>query len=238
MRAVEAHRQNAGDMKRGTAGAVRDLVPAGGAVGDDERRRIGAPHRRQQRQLGHLRSRHHRSRRRSRTRRPCRSSSTRSFRPCRSGDQAQHLFHRLEGAERFLVAMAVNDGLVGDRSERQLQSSGLGLADQKFLEQQRMRADGFRGVVGPQRQQFVAQRQKAARLETDDRHAARGKRRIGRDQTIEFGPCLIDQPRRQERAAAAERAAAVGRLRQMHAIAACNQHAQRRRRDFRAHRRD
>ena len=35
--AVEAHRQHARDVKRGTLGAVLDLMPARGAVGDDQR---------------------------------------------------------------------------------------------------------------------------------------------------------------------------------------------------------
>ena len=65
--------------------------------------------------------------------------------------------------------------------------AGRGLAHQKLLEQQRLRADAFRGLIGAQRQQFVAQRQQAARLQADDRHAARGERRVGRDQPVEFG---------------------------------------------------
>ena len=41
-------------MKRRALGAVLDLMPARGAVGDDQRGRVGAPDRRQQRQLGHF----------------------------------------------------------------------------------------------------------------------------------------------------------------------------------------
>ena len=51
------HRQHARDMHRLAAGAVVDLVPAGGAVGDDQRVGVGLAHRRQQRQLAH-RQRH------------------------------------------------------------------------------------------------------------------------------------------------------------------------------------
>src|SRR5665213_3753100 len=45
--AVEAHRQHARNVERVAAGAVLDLVPAGSAVGTNECRGIGAPHRRQ-----------------------------------------------------------------------------------------------------------------------------------------------------------------------------------------------
>ena len=126
----------------------------------------------------------------------------------------------------------------GDSAERQLQAAGLGLAHQKFLEQQRMRADALGVVVGAQREQFVAQRQQAARLQPDDRHAARGERRVGRDQPVQFGARLIDQAGRKERPPAAQRpcrdprASEYGRgIRPRPARAA-------RRRDFRAHRRD
>src|SRR5215469_2598876 len=52
--AVEAHRQHARDVKRLALRAIVDLVPAGGAVGDDERRLVGTAYGGQQRQLGHL----------------------------------------------------------------------------------------------------------------------------------------------------------------------------------------
>src|SRR5580692_2072060 len=53
-RAVEAHRQRAGNVNGGTVGAILDLVPARRAVGDHKRARIGAAHGRQQREFGHL----------------------------------------------------------------------------------------------------------------------------------------------------------------------------------------
>ena len=52
--AVEAHRQHARDVKRCALRAILDLMPARGAVGDDQRGCFGAAHRRQQRQFGHL----------------------------------------------------------------------------------------------------------------------------------------------------------------------------------------
>src|SRR6266702_2505861 len=48
-RAVEAHRQHARDMKGCTVRAILDLMPARGAVRDDQCRIIRLPHGRQQR---------------------------------------------------------------------------------------------------------------------------------------------------------------------------------------------
>ena len=45
---VDAHRQHAGDMQRVAVGAVVDLMPARGAVGDDQRVGRRLAHRRQQ----------------------------------------------------------------------------------------------------------------------------------------------------------------------------------------------
>ena len=138
--AVEAHRQHARDVKRFALGAVVDLMPAGGAVGDDQRILVGAPHGGQQRQLGHL----------DRgtigvsavTERAGHAAAARfDGLDLQVRNEAQHLLDRLEGAEGFLVTMAVYHGLVGDAAERQLQPAGFGLAHQKFLEGQRMGAD-------------------------------------------------------------------------------------------------
>ena len=89
-----------------------------------------------------------------------------------------------------------------------------------------MGADAFRGQVGAQRKQLVAQRQQAARLEANDRHAARGERRIGCNQTIEFATGVVDKTGRQKRPPAAERPAALGGCWHMHAVSAVDQHAQ------------
>src|SRR6202012_2505935 len=51
---VEAHLQYPRDVDGVATGAIPDLMPAGGAVGDDQCRGVGAPHRRPQRQFGHL----------------------------------------------------------------------------------------------------------------------------------------------------------------------------------------
>src|SRR5882757_383110 len=53
-RVVEARCQHAGDMKGGAVRAILDLMAARGAVGDDQRRIVGAPDSRQQRELGHV----------------------------------------------------------------------------------------------------------------------------------------------------------------------------------------
>ena len=199
---------------------------------------VGAAHRRQQRQLPPFASKPHRYRRHSRTRRPCRSSSNSMVSTLRPGISRSTCSTGFECAERFLVAVAVHQRLVGDGAERQTQAAGLGLADQKFLEQQCMRADALRGIVVAQRQQFVAQRQQATRLKADDRHAARGERRIGCHQPIEFGAGIVDQSRREEGAPAAQRAL-------LHRQVSADARDSRprparaaRRRGFRAHRRD
>src|SRR5690348_11997425 len=114
-----------------------------------------------------------------------------------------------------------------ERAEPQLQPAGLGLAHQEFLEQQSVRADGFCSIVLAQRQQLVTEREQAAWLETDDWHAARRECRVGRNQAVELGAGLVDETGRKEGASAAERTAATRGLRDMHAIAALDQHAQR-----------
>src|SRR5882672_10958323 len=53
-RAAETHRQHPRDVNGATPGAVLDLMPARGTVGDDQRSIIRASHRRQQRQFGHV----------------------------------------------------------------------------------------------------------------------------------------------------------------------------------------
>jgi len=99
----------------------------------------------------------------------------------------------------------MNQCFGGDWAERQPQATGLRLAYQKLLEQQRMRADAFGVVVGTERKQLVAERQKATWLQSDDRHAAYGERREGPDQPVQFLACLIDQAGREKRPPAIRR---------------------------------
>ena len=91
------------------------------------------------------------------------------------------------------MAVAVNQRFCRHGAQRQPQAAGLRLANQKFLDQQRMRADASGVAVGAQREQFVAERQKTARLQSDDRHAACGERREGPDQPVQFLARLVDQ---------------------------------------------
>src|ERR1700712_4072632 len=96
------------------------------------------------------------------------------------------------------MAVAVDEGFSGDRTERQSQPPGLGFANQELFEQKRLRANDFRTLVGAQRKQFVAKRQQTARLQSDDRYAALRERRIGETQPIELGAGVIDQARREK----------------------------------------
>src|SRR5260370_24628160 len=153
-RTLEAHRQHPRDVKGATPGAVLDLMPARSSVSDDQGGIIRAPHRRQQRQFGHLDggligvgaiaegARH------------AATARLDGF-DIQIGHQPQHLLDRFERAEGFLVAVAVHQGLAGDTAERQLQTPGASLANQKLLEQQRVRADAFCNIVGAQRKQLI-----------------------------------------------------------------------------------
>ena len=176
-RAVEAHCEHPGDMQRCTVRAILDLVPARGTVGDDQGTGIGAAHRRQQRQLGHFdrsligvcavaeRAGH------------AAATGFDGF-DTEIGNETKYLFDRLECAERFLMAVAVNQRFARHGAERQFQAAGFRLANQKFLEQQCVRADALGFVVRAEREQFVAKRQETARLQI--RRSARRAPRTAR----------------------------------------------------------
>src|SRR5712671_2872294 len=153
-RVVEAHRQHARDVKGAALGAILDLVPARGAVGDDQRRSIRALDGWQQREFGHVdrsligicavaEGAGHAA-----------TARLDGF-DIQIGNEPKHLLDRFERTERFLVAVAVHQSLVGDGAERQLQVAGLRLANQKLLEQQRVRTEAFCGLVRTQRKQLV-----------------------------------------------------------------------------------
>src|SRR5689334_20592281 len=119
-------------MKRGTIGAVLDLMPAGSAVGDDQRGRFGAAYFWQQREFSHL----------DRgpigvgavTERAGHAAATGlDDLDLQAGNEPQDLFDRLERAEGFLVAMAMHHCRLRDRPKGQLEAAGLGLANQKLL---------------------------------------------------------------------------------------------------------
>ena len=77
------------------------------------------------------------------------------------------------------------------------------------------------GSIGDE---FVAQRQQAGRLQTDDRNTARHEGGGGGDDAARLHPRLVDQPGRQECAPAAERPPAVRRRQHRHAIAETGEH--------------
>src|SRR3954452_3601755 len=119
--------------------------------------------------------------------------------------------------------MAVHQGFLWHRAKRQLEPASLRLAHQKLLEQQRMCTDAPGLVVAAQREQLVAQRQQATRLQPHDRNASRGERSICRDKPVEFVAPMIDEARRKEGARAAERPAAIAGFWNVNAIAAFDQ---------------
>ena len=104
-------------MEGVAAGAVLDLVAAGGAVGDDQRVGLGLAHGGKQRELGHLerdvdgvgavaeRAGHAAAARFDGLDRQVR-------------DELEGRFDRGHGGERFLVAVAVQQRALGDRLER------------------------------------------------------------------------------------------------------------------------
>jgi len=91
------------------------------------------------------------------------------------------------------MAVAVNQRFRRHGAEGKFQAAGFRLANQKFLEQQSVGADAPGVIVRTQREQFVAKRQQTARLQPDDRHAARGEWGVGRDQPVQFAARLFDQ---------------------------------------------
>src|SRR4030081_2061128 len=121
------------------------------------------------------------------------------------------------------MAVAVHQGFAGDSGELQPQAAGPGLANQKFLEQERVRADAFGGFVGAQRKQLVAERQQTTGLQTDDGYAAQSERRVSGDQPIELTAGVIDQPRREKGPPAAQWPAAIRGLWHMDAVSVFDQ---------------
>ena len=224
---IEAHRQRARDVERVAPAAVLDLMAARGAVGQHQRIGLGLAHRRQQRELRHLER--HIDRVGAIAEGAGHAAAARLHGLDRElRDEPEHRFRRAHGPERFLVAMAVQERALGHRLERQVERARRRFARQEFLEQQRVGRQRARVVAPDQRGQLVAETENAARLEPDDRHAAREQRRQRRDAAFRLAARLLDQTDREEGAPAAERtAAAVRGLRQMHAVAGGGEHAER-----------
>ena len=167
----ERLRQNLGHVYRLSIAAVGDLVPAGGAVGHDQRvgDRPCAPPAAATVRPWPSTSRN--ARPRSRSCRPCRSSSTSITLTARSGHQRQRLLHGAHRAERLLVAMAVqqrrllgsgfSSSSAGPPSSR---APGIPRTGRRCRDRLRLRAEAHR-------EELVAQGEQARRLQADHRHA-------------------------------------------------------------------
>ena len=124
--------------------------------------------------------------------------------------------------------MAVEERAAAQRRERQGEPPGPRLGGEEFFEQHRAARHLGGAVILDDGRDFVAEREQAARLEADDRHAAR---RIGcerREGALGLLPRFVDAADGEEGAAAAQRSrAAVGRRRDLDAVAAGAQDAER-----------
>src|SRR3954469_13994509 len=116
--------------------------------------------------------------------------------------------------------MAVHYGLWGNRSERQVEAAGLRLAHQELLEQKRVVRNAPSVLVRPHGEKFVAQGQKTARLQSDDRHPARREAGQRGDHAVQLNPRLADKAGGQEGAPAAQWPPTLDRLGQMTSVAA------------------
>jgi hypothetical protein len=158
---ARAHSAASRDVHRLAPGAVADLVPAAESVGDDQRCRRRGPYRRQQIELGHF----------HRHVEVLRFVSKRSGHPAAARldharlqprDPFQDGAYRVESGERLLMAVTVQERFgvrQGFKLERE--PSGVPLAHQKLLEQQRVLRQQMRVVAESVGQEFVAQGEQA-----------------------------------------------------------------------------
>ena len=119
---------------------------------------------------------------------------------------------RTHDAERFLVAMAVQQHSCG-RASPLLATAGRDRPRDPSRRRSRApgtprtaphcRASSPGLVAEPHRLMLVARCQHARRLQADDRHACVDERFRRSSNRSRLGPRLVDEPRRQERAAAA-----------------------------------
>ena len=191
-------------MQRVALRAVVDLVAAGGAVGDDQRVRVGLADGGQQRKLAHRqrdvdgvgaiaeRARHA-------------AAAQLHGLDFSSGTSLQDALDRADHAERLLVAMAVHQRALRERLERQVEPAGRRLAHQKFLEHQRVHRELRRAsdliIAGSSSRK--PRMQLGSSPTTGTPRATNGATR--RDHPLGLALCLIDTADRKERAAAAER---------------------------------
>ncbi len=213
-------------MQRLASRAVADLVPARGAVGDDEG--VGRrPHRRQQAQLPHAQGHvggfrlvaegagHAAAARLDRVHRQVR-------------DEPNDPLHRRQRAEALLVAVAVQHRLAfGQGMKVEMEAPGLRLTRQELFEQQGAPGHAPGVLARQQRQRLVAEGEEAGGLQPDHRHAGGDVGEQGVERAADLGAGLVHHADRQVRAAAAQRPRrAVGGAGQVHAVAAGHQHAQ------------
>ena len=126
------------------------------------------------------------------------------------------------------MAVAVEERAATQWRERQGKPPRLRLAGEEFLEQHRPARHLGGAAVLDDRRDLVAEREQAARLEADDRHAARSIGCERRERALGLFTCLVDAAHGEESAAAAQRPrAAVGGGRDLDAVAAGAQHRER-----------
>ena len=121
-------------MQRFASRAIADLLATAGAVGDQQRRRIGRAHRRQQRELGH---RHRDLEMFGLVAEGAGHAAAARLDglDLEVGDARQQRRYGREGAVRLLVAVAVDQRLRGHGP--QAKPRGTTLGDEELLEQER-----------------------------------------------------------------------------------------------------
>src|SRR5579883_1380972 len=206
-RSSDAHRaiEHARGMERFPRRAMRDLVAAARAGGDEDRVGRGLAHLGQHAEFADLHrdfvmlglvaegSCHA-------------AAGALEALDLEPGHEAKRGDARADEVERLLMAMAVQHGLAGERLELGREAAGCRLGGDEFLEEQRVLGERLCLGAGQHGRQLVAQRQEARGLKAHDRHAARDKRLERGEEARGLALCLIDEARRQEGATAAERA--------------------------------
>ena len=202
--AAKSVAQNARNMNGRAPGTVADLMAAGEAVGGNDRVRRGLAHGGEQRKLAHG---HGNLIGVGAVAEGAGHAAAARF-DClhlQPPHQPKRPLHCSHGAERLLVAVAVQQHLALAFGDRLGDAAGLSLAREKFLEQDRP-AQASRSVSAPGSidSEFVAQREQAGGLEADDGHTARDERGGGGKDAAGLGARLLDQASGEKRAPAAQ----------------------------------
>jgi len=146
-----------------------------------------------------------------------------SIRPTREPrNERKRLPHRRHDVEGLLMAVSVQErALFGERLELEREAAGFVLEREELLEEQRLRSERVGLAAREHRLEFVAQGQKAGRLEADDIDAASHVGLERGQHPLRLGLRLLDHSRREESAAAAQRPriAGVACAGDMHAVA-------------------